>query len=176
MSKVAMMVGDDYEDAEFDMPFECLRNAGVEVTVLGTERGSTIHGKRGKSEVTIQHTADEVKPEDFDALVIPGGHGPDKLRLDQYAVDFTRRFNDTGKLVAAICHGPQLLIEADVVNGRTLTSWPSVRKDLINAGAKWEDREVVEDGNLVTSRKPEDLDVFCNAILQRLHAGQAKAV
>ncbi len=168
MSKVAMLVGDGYEDAEFDVPFECLRNAGHEVTVIGTQRGDTVHGKRGESEIRIQHTADEVKPGDFDALVIPGGHGPDKLRLNDAIVEFTQQFNATNKPLAAICHGPQLLIEADVVNGRTMTSWPSVRKDLINAGAKWEDKKLVEDCNLITSRKPDDLDAFCGALLQRV--------
>jgi len=98
------------------------------------------------------------------------GHSPDHLRLDRDVVAFVCAFCASGKLVAAVCHGPQLLIEADAVSGRTLTSWPSVRKDLRNAGARWIDREVVEDGNLITSRKPEDLEAFSDAILRRLHA------
>ena len=107
-------------------------------------------------------------PEDFDAVVIPGGHGPDKLRLDEAMVEFTRRFHASGKPLAAICHGPQLLIEAEVVKGRTMTSWPSVRKDLINAGAQWVDQAVVEDDNLITSRTPADLAAFCEAVLKRV--------
>jgi len=168
MSKVAMLVGDDYEDSEFQKPYDRLKQAGHEVTVLGTKHGSIAHGKHRKSEIAIQATAAEVSPEDFDAVVIPGGYGPDKLRLDDAMVDFTRRFFKSGKPVAAVCHGPQLLIEADVVEGHTMTSWPSVRKDLINAGAKWQDKEVVVDANLITSRKPDDLDAFCNTLLNRL--------
>jgi protease I len=168
MSKVAILVGEGYEDSEFQVPYDKLREAGHEVLVVGTQRASIAHGKRGQSEIEIQATAAEVSPGDFDEVVIPGGHGPDKLRLDNAMVDFTRRFFDTGKPLAAICHGPQLLIEAGVVKGRTLTSWPSVHTDLINAGADWVDQELVEDTNLITSRKPDDLDAFCNAVLKRL--------
>jgi len=106
--------------------------------------------------------------------VIPGGYSADHLRLDAGVVAFVADFNATGKPVAAICHGPQLLIEAEVVEGHTLTSWPSIRKDLINAGAKWVDREAVVDGNLITSRKPADLDAFCDEILSRLHATEPR--
>lgn len=107
-------------------------------------------------------------PEDFDLLLIPGGHSPDALRTNEGIVDFVRRFADSGRAIAAVCHGPQLLIEAGLVRGKKLTSWPSVRTDLENAGAHWVDREVVEDGPLVTSRKPEDLDAFNEAVLARL--------
>lgn len=168
MSRVAMLVGDEYEDSEFQVPYECLRNAGHEVVVLGSERDSLVRGKRGDSAVHIEHTPDEVDVGGFDAVVVPGGHGPDKLRIDASMVEFTRRFADSGKPLAAVCHGPQLLIEAGVVSGRKLTSWPSVRTDLINAGAQWVDQAVVEDGNLITSRKPDDLEQFCDAVLKRL--------
>ena len=168
MSKIAMLVGDAYEDAGFQVPYDRLRTASHIVTVLGTKHGDVVHGKRGESRIEIEYTAAEVEPEAFDAVVIPGGHGPDKLRLDEDLVGFTRRFAASGKPLAAICHGPQLLIEAEVVKGRRLTSWPSVRKDLINAAAHWVDQPVVEDGNLITSRKPADLDAFCEAVLKRL--------
>lgn len=168
MSNIAMLVGDGYEDAEFQQPYERFLEAGHEVMVLGMEAGQVIKGKRGDSEIESEHTAAEVEPADFDAVVIPGGYGPDKLRMDSAMVDFVRRYDATGKPLAAICHGPQLFIEADVVSGHTLTSWPSVRTDLINAGAKWLDQPLVEDGKLITSRKPADLDVFCNAVLERL--------
>jgi protease I len=168
MARIVMPVGEGYEDSEFQVPFDRLRERGDTVVVVGLEQGRTVHGKRGKSAVEVEATADQLYPDDFDAMVIPGGHGPDRLRMDQALVDFVRGFVATGKPVAAICHGPQLLIEAGQVSGRTLTSWPSVRRDLINAGASWVDEEVVVDGNLITSRKPGDLDAFVAALLERL--------
>ena len=171
MLSIVMIVGDGFEDSEFNVPFERLTGAGHRVTVVGSRHGESLLGKRGESRALVDQTADEVAVSDFDAMVIPGGHGPDHLRLDSKIVEFTRAFMESGKPVAAICHGPQLLIEADTVRGRTLTSWPSVRKDLVNAGAHWVDRAVVEDGNLITSRKPDDLDAFCETLLERLQAG-----
>lgn len=169
MAHVAMLVGDGFEDSEFQVPFQTLRDAGDEVVVLGREAGALIHGKTQNSAVEIDRAVADADPDEFDALVIPGGHGPDNLRIDAKAVEFTRRFVQSGKPVAAICHGPQLLIEAGVVKGQILTSWPSVRTDLENAGARWVDEPLVEDDNLITSRKPDDLDDFCEALLKRLH-------
>jgi protease I len=168
MAKIAVALADGFEDSEFAVPDARLREAGHEITVFGTHAGETVTGKRGNASHRIEAEAAELNPDDFDALLVPGGHSPDKLRLDAEVVDFTRRFFATGKPVAAICHGPQLLIEAELVKGRTLTSWPSVRTDLINAGAYWVDQEVVIDGNLITSRKPDDLSVFCTALLETL--------
>jgi len=168
MAKVAIVLGEDFEDSEFTVPFERLKDAGHEVTVVGTERGRQVRGKRGKATIRIDAAAREVDPDDFDALIIPGGYSPDHLRLDRDVVRLVRAFADAAKPIAAVCHGPQLLIEADVVRGRTVTSWPSVRKDLENARARWVDREVVENGNLITSRKPDDLEAFSAAILERL--------
>jgi len=168
MARVGVLVGDGYEDSEFEIPRDCLANAGHDVIVLGVATGALAHGKRGASRARVDQAAGDCHPEDFDALVIPGGHAPDHLRLDPDVVGFVRAFVNSGRPVAAICHGPQLLIEADVVRGRRLTSWPSVRTDLVNAGARWEDAEVVEDGHLITSRKPDDLDAFCRALLQRI--------
>jgi protease I len=168
MATIAMPVGEGFEDDEFSEPFEKLQRAGHEVVTFGVERGERIWGKRGKAMVTIEHIPDDLDPGTVDALVIPGGYSPDHLRMNQSIVSFVHRFVESGKPVAAICHGPQLLIEAEVVEGRELTSWPSVRKDLENAGAHWVNREVVEDGNLITSRGPDDLDAFCTAILERL--------
>jgi deglycase len=175
MAKIAMPVGEDFEDSEFSVPRDRLIEAGHQVTVLGTSPGATITGKRGKAAARIDAAGASADPEAFDALVIPGGYSPDHLRLDDGIVSFVRHFARTGKTVAAVCHGPQLLIEADCVAGKMLTSWPSVQTDLENAGATWVDREVVEDGNLITSRKPEDLDAFCAAILKRLE-GKRQAV
>lgn len=116
----------------------------------------------------IQAAAGDARASELDGLLIPGGYSPDHLRMNEDVVSFVRDFVRTGRPIAAVCHGPQLLIEADAVRGKEVTSWPSVRTDLINAGAHWVDQEVVEDGNLITSRKPDDLDGFSRAFLARL--------
>jgi protease I len=168
MARIAMIADDMFEDAELRQPLDRLREAGHEVVLVGLAAGKQITGKRGHEKVTVERSAEEVSAADFDALVIPGGYSPDKLRTSRPMVAFTRAFFDQGKLIAAVCHAPWMLIEADVTEGRVVTSWPSLRTDLINAGARWVDREVVEDGNLVTSRKPDDLPAFTRAILRRL--------
>jgi protease I len=171
MARIAMIADDMFEDVELRQPYDRLREAGHEVVLVGLEAGKQITGKKGKERVTIERAAKDVRAEEFDALVIPGGYSPDKLRMSLPMVAFTRAFFDQGKLVAAVCHAPWMLIEADVTEGRTLTSWPSIRTDLLNAGARWVDREVVEDGNLVTSRNPGDLPAFSETILRRLREG-----
>ena len=168
MAKVAFVLADDFEDSEFRVPYDRLREAGHEITVIGTEAGKEVEGKRGKETFTPEATPDQVSPEEFDALVVPGGYSPDKLRTNEGVVKFVQGFFAADKPVAAICHAGSLLVEADAVRGRQVTSWPSVRTDLVNAGAEWVDREVVEDGNLITSRNPDDLDAFTAAILGRL--------
>jgi len=168
MAKVAFVLADDFEDSEFRVPYDRIREAGHQVTVVGMEAGKEVEGKKGQETFTPEVTPDQVNPDDFDALVIPGGYSPDKLRPHEGVVKFVRGFFDGDKTVAAICHAGSLLVEADAVRGRTVTSWPSVRTDLVNAGAEWVDREVAEDGNLVTSRQPDDLDAFVEAILKRL--------
>ncbi|MFO1431810.1 MAG: type 1 glutamine amidotransferase domain-containing protein [Candidatus Competibacteraceae bacterium] len=172
MAKIAVLLAADFEDSEFTIPYERLKKAGHQVTVVGRKAEETVKGKQQEATVTIETTAQGLDPAKFDAVVIPGGYSPDKLRLDPDIVGFVRQFAHSGKLIGAVCHGPQLLIEADAVAGRTLTSWPSVRKDLENAGAHWVDREVVEDGNLVTSRQPADLDAFSKALVDRLQIRQ----
>src|SRR6185436_7220498 len=127
------------------------KESGHEITVIGPKAGEVVTGKRKSARATIDRTPRQVSVDDFDALVIPGGYSPDHLRLHADVVSFVRDFVESGKPVAAICHGPQLLIEADVVNGRTMTSCPSIRKDLENAGAHWVHREDVVAGNLITS-------------------------
>jgi len=136
MARIALLLAADFEDSEFTVPYERLRDAGHEITVIGSEAGATLHGKRKKATVRVDASARSISPEEFDALVIPGGYSPDRLRLDPDVGSFVRRFHATRKPIAAVCHGPQLLIEADVVRGRTLTSWPSVRKDLEDTGAR----------------------------------------
>lgn len=172
MARIAIPIGDDFEDSELTLPRERLRAAGHEIVTIGIEAGRTVAGKRGREQALVDARAADCDPTAFDAVVIPGGYSPDHLRTDEGVVTFLRAFGATGRTIAAVCHGPQLLIEADLVRGRTVTSWPSVRKDLVNAGAAWVDRAVVEDANLITSRRPDDLEPFCAAILRRL-AGDA---
>lgn len=168
MARVAFIVGDGFEDSEFRQPYDTLREAGHEVVVFGSEAGETIEGKQGKEKVEVERAAARSEAKGFDALVLPGGHGPDALRMHDDVVAMVKAFAEADKPIAAVCHGPQLLIEAGVVDGRKMTSWPSVKTDLRNAGADWVDREVVEDGNFITSRKPDDLPAFSNALLGRL--------
>jgi protease I len=171
MSKIAILVDRMFEDSELRVPLDRLRAAGHEVVIVGHRAGSEVTGKQGKERVRVDETVRDVSARDYDALVIPGGYSPDHLRMDIDAVRFTREMALAGKPVAAVCHAPWMLIEADVTDDRVLTSWPSLRTDLLNAGARWVDREVVVDGNIITSRKPEDLPAFCDAILRQLAEG-----
>jgi len=168
MARIAVPVAQGFEDSELTVPYERLSKLGHELVTLGTRMGEEVKGKRGGASARVQVTAGAVEPDSFDALFIPGGYAPDKLRMDPDVVAFVRGFCGLDRTVAAICHGAQLLIEADAVRGRTLTSYPSIRKDLENAGARWVDEPVVEDGNLITSRRPDDLDAFCAALEERL--------
>jgi protease I len=167
-ARVAFLVDEDFEDSELRLPFDRIRDAGHEAVIVGIEAGKPLVGKRGKERVTTQLAARGLTAADFDAVVIPGGYSPDHLRTNRDMVRLTRDMFHAGKPVAAVCHGPSLLIEADIVEGHKVTSWPSIKTDLVNAGARWADREVVEDGRLVTSRKPDDLDAFTAAILRHL--------
>ncbi len=164
--RIAVVLEKDFEDSEFYVPYNRLKEEGAELTIVGLEREKLLKGKSEGYEVRVEKSFEEVKPEEFDALLIPGGYSPDKLRAHEQAVNFVKGFE--GKPIFAVCHGPQLLISADMVRGKTVTSWSSVAVDLKNAGAQWVDREVVVDGRLVTSRKPEDLDAFVSAIIDML--------
>jgi protease I len=166
--RIAMLVEDEFEDRELTGPLEALRAAGATVSVVGATRGTSYRGKRGDATVTSDLAAGETSMRDFDALVIPGGHAPDKMRLRHAMVDLARDAMAAGKPVAAICHGPQLLISANALRGRTLTCWPSIAIDVMNAGGLYVDKPVVEDGNLITSRKPDDVPVFSDAIIRAL--------
>jgi protease I len=167
MAKVAFILADLYEDSEFTQPWQRLREAGHQTTIIGLRRGAQVKGKKGHSTVTDLAIA-EVRADDFDALVIPGGYSPDKLRVDEGMVTLTRELVRSGRPVAAICHAGWMLAEADVVRGRRVTSVRNIRTDLVNAGADWVDEEVVVDGNLITSRTPADLPAFCDALLEQL--------
>ncbi|MEP7308530.1 MAG: type 1 glutamine amidotransferase domain-containing protein [Acidobacteriota bacterium] len=166
--RVAMLVEDEFEDRELTGPLEALRAAGATVTVVGPVKGGTYRGKRGDATITSDLSAGEARMSEFDALVIPGGHAPDKMRLRHAMVDLARDAMQAGKPVAAICHGPQLLISANALRGRTLTCWPSIAIDVMNAGGLYVDKPVVEDANLITSRKPDDVPVFSDAIIKAL--------
>ena len=164
--RVAMLVEDEFEDRELTGPLESLRAAGAVVTVVGPTKGASYRGKKGEATMTADLSAGEARMRDFDALVIPGGHAPDKMRLRHAMVDLARDAMEAGKPVAAICHGPQLLISANALRGRTLTCWPSIAIDVKNAGGLYVDKPVVLDGNLITSRKPDDVRVFTEAIVR----------
>ena len=169
--RVAILATDGFEQVELTEPLNNLRSAGAQVDVIAPNAGKIQgmnHHEKGDM-IKVDLTFAEAEAENYDCLVLPGGvANPDVLRTDRDAVDFVEYFNQTGKLVAAICHGPWTLIEADMVRGRTVTSWPSLKTDLRNAGASWVDQELVIDDNLITSRKPDDLAVFCNAIIEVL--------
>jgi len=168
---IAIIATDKFEDAELMRPMEAVINVGGEVTVISDKTGEII-GESGDA-VPVDKTVDEAKAEDYDGLLIPGGvKNPDVMRTNETAVGFVRSFFNQHKPVGAICHGLWLLVEADVVKGRTLTSWPSLRTDIENAGGTWVDEEVVTDGNLTTSRKPEDLDAFCVKIAEKFTEGR----
>jgi len=166
--RIAILAEEDFEDAELIVTMRVMKNAGAKVVIVGSGSQEAYKGKRGSATIGVDVTADKVKAEDFDAVIVPGGYAPDKMRLHQSMVDLVRKAHDLGKVVAAICHGPQLLLSADIVRGRRVTSWPSVAVDLKNAGAKWVDEPVVQDGNLITSRKPADLPRFNEAIIEAL--------
>lgn len=172
--RVAILVTDGFEQSEFRDPHHALLEAGATVEVISPKAG-TIRGwanKEWADMVTVDRSVDEARPGDYDALVLPGGvMNPDQLRQNENAVRFVREMFDSGKPVAAICHGPQVLIDADVVRGRTMTSYPSIRRDLENAGASWVDKPVVVDKGLVTSRTPDDLPSFIAKMIEEIEEG-----
>ena len=164
--RVACILTDLFEDTEFEKPYNALRDAGHEVTVVGLKRGE-VKGEKGLAG-EVEKTFDEVQPGEFDALFIPGGYSPDRLRGNYQAVRFVRQFFDDSKPVLAICHAPQILITAEVVRGRRMTAWKTIQGDLRKVGADVVDEEVVVDGNLVTSRKPDDIPAFVREGLRLL--------
>jgi len=168
MATVAVIIADMFEDSEYSEPARAFRKAGHTVVNVGLKRGKTVRGKKKGTAVTVERAVQDVSVEGFDALLIPGGYSPDKLRAHDAAMRFVREFMERGKLVFAICHAPQLLITAQVLTGRRVTGWKSIIQDIKNAGAEFVDREVVEDGNLISSRSPADLPAFIQALLQRL--------
>jgi protease I len=167
-TRIAIVATDGFEQSELLEPRKALEAEGAKVEVIAPKSGDIQgmeHHDKGQK-VHVDRTIDEVKSEDYAALVLPGGvANPDALRTMPKVVGFIKKFFDDQKPVAAICHGPWTLVEAGVVKGATMTSWPSLKTDLKNAGANWVDREVVRDGRLVTSRKPDDLPAFCREMI-----------
>jgi protease I len=169
--KVALLVANGFEQSEMLEPKKALEAAGVKVSIISPEKEKVKGWSKGNwaEEFPIDVKLDSAKAEDFDALVLPGGvMNPDTLRINAKAIEFIKHFVTAKKPIAAICHGPWTLIEAGGVKGHKMTSWPSLKDDLTNAGATWTDAEVVSDGTLVTSRKPDDLPAFNKKILEML--------
>jgi protease I len=167
MKKILIFLENGVEDSEFIYPYYRFKEEGYEVVTVAPKAYTIYTGKRGVT-FTSDISPKQVNVTEYDAVIIPGGQAPDRMRLNKDLVEIVKDANMTGKIIAAICHGPQMLIEADIVRGKTATSWPSVRTDLRNAGAKVVDEAAVTDGNIVTSRSPDDLPDFCRSIIKLL--------
>ena len=165
--RIAILVDDHYQEMEVWYPYYRLKEAGAEIAVVGAKAGEKYSSKVGYPIVST-HSYDEVKPENFDGVVVPGGYAPDMIRRYPKALGFVRELDAQGKLVAAICHAGWVLCSADILRGRHATCFFAIKDDLVNAGAVYEDAEVVIDRNLITSRKPDDLPAFCRAAIQFL--------
>ncbi len=168
MSRIAVIITDMFEDSEYLEPAKAFKKAGHELVHVGLKAKATVKGKGKNTPVKIDNAVKDASVNKFDALFIPGGYSPDKLRVDENAVRFARDFVKSGKPVFAICHAAQLLITAQVLSGRKVTGWKSIIQDIKNAGAHFLNREVVKDGNLISSRSPADLPAFIQACLKKL--------
>jgi protease I len=170
--KIAVLAENMYEDLELWYPVYRFREAGAEVTIVGPS-AATYTSKHGY-EAKADKSADQVKAAQFDAVIVPGGYAPDKMRLHKSMVDLVREAHEQGKVVAAICHGGWMLSSANILKGKLVTGYAAIRDDLVHAGAGYEDKEVVRDGNLITSRKPADLPAFCRTIIEALSGSGGK--
>lgn len=168
MSRVAVILDEDFEDSEYQKPVDALADAGHELILVGLNKDAEIMGKKQQAHAHIEQAVSEASVDEFDALLIPGGYSPDHLRADKSAVQFVKEFVESGKPVFAICHAPQLLITAQVLKGRKITGWKSIVQDIKNAGADFVDQEVVEDRNIISSRSPQDIPAFNNRIIKKL--------
>ncbi len=166
--RIACLLAEGFEDSELRVPLDRLREAGYLVEIIGADPGQTLAGERKRETVTTDFGIDEVQVGDYEGLLIPGGYSPDKLRADQRFIDFVKDFDRTRRPLAAVCHGPQLLLAAELQRGRTLTAWKTIQSDLRQAGANVKDQAVVVDGNWITSRKPDDLQLFSAKLIEEL--------
>ena len=165
--RIAVLAEELFEDLELWYPLIRMREAGADVTVVGTAKSATYHGKHGMP-VQAEVASKDVAPEDFDAVIIPGGYAPDQMRRHQATLDLVLGIFERGGVVAMICHAGWVPISAGIVEGKRATSFFAIKDDMVNAGAIWEDKAVVRDGNLISSRTPDDLPVFCRAIIDAL--------
>lgn len=165
--RAAILVEDMYNEFEVWIPYYRLKEEGVAVTVVGSGTSNTYHGKYGIP-IHVDKNASKVRADDFDAVVIPGGYAPDKMRTHAEMVSLVREAYSKGKVIASICHGGWMLASAGILKGKKATSYVAIKDDMINAGALWEDAELVRDGNLITSRKPDDLPAFCRAMIEAM--------
>jgi protease I len=165
---IACLLASGFEDSEFRVPYDRLRQAGYQIEIIGLEAGQKLQGYKGKETAVTDMSIDDAEVDDYVALLIPGGHSPDQLRADDRVVRFVKAFDATKRPLAAVCHGPQLLLTAELVAGRTLTAWKTIQGDLRQAGARVRDEPVVVDANWITSRKPEDLEAFSAKLIEEL--------
>jgi len=168
MAKVGFLLADTFHDTEMKNPYEAIKEAGHETVIIGEKTGVDITAKQGTISYQADVAADQISAADLDAIVIPGGSAPEKLRINEHMVRLVKEMNEQGKLIAGICHGPQVMISADILRNRKATCFIGIRDDIKNAGAEYLDQEVVVDGNLVTSRTPKDEPAFIREILNKL--------
>ncbi|CAH1196783.1 Protein/nucleic acid deglycase 2 [Paenibacillus auburnensis] len=168
MSKVAFLLASGFEDSEMKVPYDEVIQAGHQAEIIGLKKNETLLGKKGNVSYAADKAISEVKASEYDAIVIPGGSSPENLRLDQDVLAFVKEADRAGTPIASICHGPQILISADLLQGRTITSYPPLKDDVVNAGAEFKDEEVVVDGNYITSRTPKDEPAFVRELLKVL--------
>ncbi len=169
MAKVAFLLAPGFEDSEMKNPYEAVKEAGHETVIIGNAKGIICEGKKNTVSYEIELAASEANASEFDAVVIPGGSAPEELRVNQEIVEFVKALNNQTKIIAGICHGPQVMISADILKGKELTCYIGIRDDVINSGAKYRDEEVVVSQNIITSRTPKDEPAFIREILAKLN-------
>ncbi|MYL57769.1 DJ-1/PfpI/YhbO family deglycase/protease [Virgibacillus halodenitrificans] len=168
MARVAFLLDTQFEDSEMKSPYEEIKTEGHEVIIVGNESGTLCNGKNNEVSYLTEISSKEALSEHFDAVIIPGGLAPEALRVNEDTINFVKLLNEQSKIIAGICHGPQVMISADIVKGKTLTCFKGIRDDVINAGAKYVDKEVVYSENIITSRTPKDEAVFIKQILNAI--------